>query len=75
MRQQPVVQTDEINVRKLETLATVHRDESHRFAIRFFFLVLFFVERQVFEEGLNSIQRRDTKRLRVTEGGVEAFAL
>jgi hypothetical protein len=25
------------------------------------------------EEGLNSIQRRDTERLRVTEAGVEAF--
>ena len=50
VRQQPLLQPDEINVRKLQSLRRVQRDQRHAAALRFFVLLLLLAQHHVIEK-------------------------
>lgn len=58
VRQQAILHADDIDVRKLEALATVHGDERHGIAARFVLFLAFGIEHDVFKKILQSLKQR-----------------
>src|SRR5437667_60788 len=63
MRKQTILETDDINVRKFQALATVHRNERDRVAGVFPFFLALVIERQFFEKALQSFRWRQRPAL------------
>ena len=55
MRQQTVLNADQVDVRKLQTFATVHRDQGDGVALQVLFLLAFAIKRKVLQKGLQAI--------------------
>ncbi len=67
MRKQTIFESDDINVRKFQSLATVHRDERDGVAFVFFLVFAVAVERGVFEKFFQSFGQRRVRRRTAVE--------